>query len=223
MLRAKHPLARIGTARKSLAPAATRLGSASRSPLLNVSTEGFHPDLGACAHGLTGVRFDRLAADRPFLLRQAPPARHEPAGHRSTGRRDRGGVRPAARRRARPDAARSSGIIRRLAAAGPVTPGDKGYYGAGDLIMTAYKARTSPPRRKTPTAHTRSYAAQGNAPTPSSRPGGWNVAVRRSVTRRCYRAGWGRYQGIRPSCRPARRHRSGWPRRACPGCGSRAF
>jgi len=66
VLRAKHPLARIGTARKSLAPAATRFGSASRSPLLNVSTERFHPDLGACAHGLTGVRFDRLAADRPF-------------------------------------------------------------------------------------------------------------------------------------------------------------
>ena len=32
VLRAKHPLARIGTARKSFAPAATRLGSASRSP-----------------------------------------------------------------------------------------------------------------------------------------------------------------------------------------------
>ena len=32
VLRAKHPLARIGTARKSLAPAATRFGSASSSP-----------------------------------------------------------------------------------------------------------------------------------------------------------------------------------------------
>src|SRR5215470_12384630 len=30
------------------------------------------------------------------LLRQAPPARHEPAGHCSTGRRDRVGVRAAA-------------------------------------------------------------------------------------------------------------------------------
>jgi hypothetical protein len=69
-------------------------------------------------------------------------------------------------------AARNWGIIRCLVAAGPVTLGGKGCQRAGDLIMTPYKARTSPPRRKTPTAHTRSYAAQGNAPTPSSRPGG---------------------------------------------------
>jgi hypothetical protein len=29
-------------------------------------------------------------------------------------------------------------------------------------------------------------------------PAGWNIAARRSVTRRCYRAGWGRCQGISP-------------------------
>jgi hypothetical protein len=121
VLRAKHPLARIGTARKSLAPAATRSGSASRSPLLNVSTERFHPDLGACAHGLTGVRFDRLAADRPFY----------------SGKHHRHGMNLQVI--AAPDgeivgvsgplpgavhdltAARNWGIIRRLVAAGPVT------------------------------------------------------------------------------------------------------
>jgi len=37
---AKHSLARISTARKSLAPAATRFGSAPRSPLLNVALIG---------------------------------------------------------------------------------------------------------------------------------------------------------------------------------------
>ena len=51
-----------------------------------------------------------------------------------------------------------------------------------------------------------------------------DVAARRSLTRRCYLAGWGcgvrgsspgRVRGLRPRC--------GWPRRACPGRGSRAF
>src|SRR5262245_2344267 len=68
-------------------------------------------------------------------------------------------------------AAQIWGIIRHPVAAGLVTLGDKGYHGADDLILTPYRARTSPPRRKTPTAPTRSYAAPKNAPTPGSRPG----------------------------------------------------
>ena len=67
-------------------------------------------------------------------------------------------------------AARIWGIIRHLVAEGLVTLGDKGYHGAGDPILTPYKGK-SPPCRKTPTAPMRSYAAPGNAPPPSSRPG----------------------------------------------------
>ena len=46
----------------------------------------------------TLIPVDRVAADRGPLLRQAPSAWDEPAGHRQSRRRDRVGVRAAARR-----------------------------------------------------------------------------------------------------------------------------
>ena len=64
-------------------------------------------------------------------------------------------------------AARIWGIIRHLATAGMVTLGDKGYHGAGDPVITPYRGRTSPPRRKRPTARTLSYDPPASAPTPS--------------------------------------------------------
>ena len=63
-------------------------------------------------------------------------------------------------------------FLRHLAAARPCWPGSSG------------------------TVRTR--AAVGRHPKV---PAGWNVAARRPVTRRCYRAGWVRCQGIRPSWR----------------------
>ncbi len=67
----------------------------------------------------------------------------------------------------------------------------------------------------------RTRAAVGRHPKV---PAGWNVAARRSVTRRCYRAGWGAVSGDQAQLAgPGRRPRCGWRRRACPGCGSRAF
>ena len=68
-------------------------------------------------------------------------------------------------------AARIWGILRELAASGLIVLADKGYPGAGDHVRIPYRGRASPPRRRTPTAPTPSYAAPANAPTPSSRPG----------------------------------------------------
>jgi hypothetical protein len=45
-------------------------------------------------------------------------------------------------------AARIWGILRELAASGPVVLADKGYHGAGDHIRTPYKARNKPPSQK---------------------------------------------------------------------------
>ena len=120
-------------------------------------------------------------------------------------------------------AARIWGMVRELGACGLVVVADKGYHGVGDPVRTPYRGRGKPASQKDANrahAKLRGPRERANAQLKTWR---WNVAVRQSVTRRCYRAGWGRYQGIRPSCRPARRHRSGWPRRACLGCGSRAF
>jgi hypothetical protein len=47
------------------------------------------------------------------------------------------------------------GIEKEPAAAGLITLADKGYHGAGDPVLTAY--RGSPPRRRRPTAPTPSY------------------------------------------------------------------
>ena len=67
----------------------------------------------------------------------------------------------------------------------------------------------------------RTRAAVGRHPKV---PAGWNVAARRSVTRRCYLAGWGAVSGDQAQLAgPGRRPRCGWRRRACPGCGSHAF
>jgi hypothetical protein len=56
-------------------------------------------------------------------------------------------------------------------------------------------------------------------------PAGWNIAARRPVTRRCYQAGLGAVSGDQAQLplTPARRPRSGWRRRACPGRASRIF
>jgi hypothetical protein len=48
---------------------------------------------------------------------------------------------PDARRPARLTAARIWGIIRELAACGPVVLADKGYHGAGDPVRTPYRGR----------------------------------------------------------------------------------
>src|ERR1035441_10510243 len=105
---------------------------AARAPKIAPGTDG-------CHQGRTRLRGDRRHVNphrpgccRPaVLLRQAPPPRHEPAGHLCPCRRDPVGLRPAARRRARPDRRRIWGIIREPAAAGLITLADKGYHGAG--------------------------------------------------------------------------------------------
>jgi len=68
-------------------------------------------------------------------------------------------------------AARIWGILRELAAAGLIVLADTGYHGAGQPLLTPYKAAGSRNRRKTPTALTPGCAEWGNAPTPSSRHG----------------------------------------------------
>jgi DDE superfamily endonuclease len=68
-------------------------------------------------------------------------------------------------------AARIWGIVRELAAAGLIVLADKGYTGAGDPSAPPRRAGTSRPRRRRPTAPTRSYAAPASAPTPGRRPG----------------------------------------------------
>jgi hypothetical protein len=66
-------------------------------------------------------------------------------------------------------AARIWGIIRQLAAAGLITLADKVCRGAGAPILTPYRGRnkTSPPRKRRPTAPTPSYDRPANALTPS--------------------------------------------------------
>jgi len=67
-------------------------------------------------------------------------------------------------------AARIWGIVRELAASGPVVPGDKGCLGEDD-IRTPTGDGTSPRPRRTPTARTPGCGPRANAPTPSSSPG----------------------------------------------------
>jgi hypothetical protein len=64
-------------------------------------------------------------------------------------------------------AARIWGIIRELAASGLVVVADKGYAGAGDHGRVPARARTSPPRTRTPTARMPGCAARASAPTRS--------------------------------------------------------
>ena len=81
------------------------------------------------------------------------------------------GLRAPARCRARPDRGLDPGLLRELAASGQVVLADKGYAGAGDHVRIPYRDGASPPRTRTPTARTPSYAARANAPTLNSRPG----------------------------------------------------
>jgi DDE superfamily endonuclease len=68
-------------------------------------------------------------------------------------------------------AARIWGIVRRLAAAGLIVLADKGYIGAGEHVLTPYRAGTSAPRKRLPTAPAPGCAPRASVPTPSSRPG----------------------------------------------------
>jgi hypothetical protein len=67
-------------------------------------------------------------------------------------------------------AARIWGIIRQLAA-GLITLADKGYIGAGQHVLTPYRGRGKPLRRRQPAAPTPSCAPQARGPVPRSRPG----------------------------------------------------
>jgi hypothetical protein len=71
-------------------------------------------------------------------------------------------------------AARIWNILAALRDAGLIALGDKGYHGydqTGRQVITPYKGRNNPSRRRTPTALMPACADQANAPTPSSRPG----------------------------------------------------
>src|ERR1022692_4511457 len=68
-------------------------------------------------------------------------------------------------------AARIRGIIRQLAAAGLITLADKGYIGAGQHVLTPYRAGANRPRRKQPAPPAPGCALPASARTPSSRPG----------------------------------------------------
>ena len=82
------------------------------------------------------------------LLRQAPPSRHEPAGHlRPDGEiLWVSGPLPGAVHDL--TAARIWGILRELAAAGLIVLADKGYIGAGDHVRTPYRGRNKPASQK---------------------------------------------------------------------------
>jgi DDE superfamily endonuclease len=68
-------------------------------------------------------------------------------------------------------AARIWGIVRRLAAAGLIVLADKGYIGAGEHVLTPYRGRTKPARKRLPIAPTLGCASRASMRTPSSRPG----------------------------------------------------
>jgi hypothetical protein len=114
----------------------------------------------------------RAGGDRPaLLLRQAPQARDEPAGHRHPGREHRvvSGPLPGAAHDL--TAIRIRGILQSLAASGLITLADEGYHGAGEPVLTPYRERTSRNPRNRPTAPTPGSAHPADAPTPSSKPG----------------------------------------------------
>jgi hypothetical protein len=91
----------------------------------------------------------RLGRGGPaVLVRQAPPARHEPAGHRQPWRRGPVGVWRAARRRARPDYGPDLGHRGRAGRLGLVILADQDYIGAGEQIRTPYRGRNKPASRK---------------------------------------------------------------------------
>jgi hypothetical protein len=48
---------------------------------------------------------------------------------------------------------------------------DKGYIGAGEHVLTPYRARNKPASQRLPTAPTPGCAPRASVPTPSSRPG----------------------------------------------------
>jgi hypothetical protein len=105
------------------------------------------------------------------ILRQAPPARNEPAGHLGPDGEIVwvSGPLPGAVHDL--TAARTRGIVGELAAGGLLAFADQRYTGTGDKVRVQYKGKNKPPHPRTPTAPMPGYAAPVNAPTPSSSAG----------------------------------------------------
>jgi DDE superfamily endonuclease len=136
------------------------------SDLLNV----FHP-AGRCRRRVRLRRPGRhphphrAGGDRPaLLLRQAPQARDEPAGHRHPGREHRvvSGPLPGAAHDL--TAIRIRGILQSLAASGLITLADEGYHGAGEPVLTPYRGKNKPESQKQANrAHARLRSPGGRA------------------------------------------------------------
>ncbi len=192
-----------------------------------------HP-VGPMAHGSPGGRGRPGHAGRAGFLDAgvtSPGGRPAAAGHPRRRRR-----RTGRRRLRQPEPGRAAGSTAPLAPGGhgrqprpPPTP-RREHDKSGNLATPASQPSSLPscvirlqpgPCWPGSSGTVRTRAAVGRHPKV---PAGWNVAARRSVTRRCYRAGWGAVSGDQAQLAgPGRRPRCGWRRRACPGCGSRAF
>ena len=160
---------------------------AARSPGLNRALAPGRP--GTLRGDRRHVNRDRPGRRGPaVLLRQAPPPRHEPAGHLRSRRRDPVGLRASARCRARPDRGPDLGHPARTRG---VRAGGAGGQGIRPLPGSTCASPTgdgaSPPRRRTPTARTPSWRRPGrtrqrtatdldnrrNSAAAPGRPGSW--------------------------------------------------
>jgi Helix-turn-helix of DDE superfamily endonuclease/DDE superfamily endonuclease len=157
----------IGTATAWRYVSETAALLAARAPKLGRALQDAKEAGHACVVIDSTLNPDRPGRRRPaLLLRQAPPPRHEPAGHlQPTG--DIvwvSGPLPGALHDLA--AARIWGILRKLAPVGLVVLGDKGYIGAGPHVRTPYRGRNKPASQKTASrahAQLRSPGERANA------------------------------------------------------------